>query len=377
MLKRMGCLLLLAWGATLVGCEGEQHATAYRFDVHLIENVETVAERAHLYDVFYDQEAHTLQRINLVTGEKEAVFEFDERQLYQGMRVLYHGYYAVFVFVGDQVYELKDGFDGSDLEDVTVMLLVLDQALERVDEFVMTNLDLVLFLWNAEVFYTDGHWYVVNFDMMSSNMYAYHLQTHETTLIFEVDAPLFMRHFQMTPLNQIAFVKGNMENPSQNDYGFFDLNTLETVKFSTTDFVVAMLDVAGHYLVVHENQIHEEGLEIEVVLLNLLTAESRRIPLIDFEAAAPQLLADGELLLTAVTDWETNVTTFRMYDSRTLDVVFEYEQVVDEEETLWKHQLFELGYGVYVMTLMTQGDDDRLNFYHTVIEIEGPVDESH
>ena len=384
MLKKVLCFLTLS-SVVLLGCSDDQTIAEYAGDIRIIDNFEILELDDPQY-LFFNGDKNMFQKHNIITGEIEATFQLSDEQLLLRSGQLGDASYEVFLLVGENANQFRDSWDSTDLENLTVMVLILDEDLNVVSEFEVTETDtvrLASLVGRSRALEKEDE--LLIYYESFGNFFVYNLRTNETIMIFEIEEPFWVSDFQLTPFNQLVFIKFDMDDDEMETvyYGFIDLDTLKKEIFSTDRFDSPILDVFEAYLLLHENYPDDDAMPTEVLLLNLLTLESRIVLSTGYEIHDPVLISNGQLLFTSETTWYPEIEIrARLYDIKTSAVVFETLLVepgaLDEHEIIIGIEIIDIYLGVYVVTvgiamecpLTFDIDWEALRFHSITLEIE-------
>jgi len=397
--KKILCVITIPVLLLLTSCNNVQVLDESGFGFRVVDDFPTLNRQATQF-LNFDYNENKLQLFNVITGEIEAMFELSSDQFFRSMHFLENGYYMISLLQGEDVDRIFHMPNYGDLEYIAKVFFILDNDLNIVEMLEISDIELIHTLTIASdrnVVLENGNDLLVYFNDAHRNIYSYNLRTNEKSLIYNEEELAELLDFnasifRITPFNQIAFVSFS-GNPSDSFYyGFINHNTQEAEIFSTDIFkpapITRRFDIFGEYLIMHDREHDPEVLETKVLILDLLTAESRIIQILEYSFNEPVLINDGEFLAVFKTNWNQSTFSFeesgdvRLYDTQTSEIVFEHTLVDDgvlgEDEVILGSEVFKVDEGIYVFATKTAYrcsttstiDWSSLRFHHITIEIE-------
>lgn len=290
----------------------------------IVENIQDLSNNSYLKKLPYitiNVENNSIILINLLDNEALAEFFVEADVRIFDIQQFPSGHYAVLTMAGMEMHG-TEGFSWGGEMELTLMLLFLDEELNLVQEFEITDEQLMMGLFVTTLTYSDDRlkiYYAYN-----SSIYFYDASSQETTLITELDEGLFPLNLRLTSMNQLVFLADNLESSTDIYYGVIDLETKNTQYFST-DLPVSDMVVQGSYLLLTENPppaFQGENPRSEVIVFNLITGDQRIIQLEGYESMNA-VVVDDHYILTGSHE------KIRLYELTTNDILLDIEPTVE------------------------------------------------
>jgi len=287
--------------------------------INLAQNVSEVLNEISLITLPYIKIPYRENRVTLVdllTNETLVEFNIDNDVTMHSVQRLTNNHYGIFTvpkIEGSDSIVMVGGDDGvffiapdGSLIEAKSSFLLLDADLNLIQEFEISDKQLILGLSESTISHTDGH--LVIYYAFNNNIYVYDLNDHETTLVAILEETALISQLELIIGDQLAFSGSSWENHRATYYGVINLETGET-SLLRTDFPVTSMVVSEHYLVFPKNT--NSISSSEIVLFNLTTEEERMFQLERYESMNATVIA-GRYVLTGtyahirVYDIETN-----------------------------------------------------------------------
>ena len=363
MLKKTNIFVLFTF-IFLVGCEYESLLST---DVYL--RMETSKE------MNLDTVPHIVQGLESVllfeTLDNELLNEFIlpvEEMIVWGTRSIKNGYTGVFGVTG-----ITDGlwsFPFPENSNITMFLYILDDELNLIDAFEITDKRLINDFHGSDIVYDSGNWLIYYAGMFSRNIYSYDIKNNETSLFFELNEGIFPSNVQFISTNQLGFNAGTGEEGSSIlYYGVIHLET-RALQLFELDAVGFHSGSAVHDYYVLFPAIVTADFQAKIIVLDLQTGNYQKIQLDDYESSAAQIIGNGRFILTRNRDWEKGEIRTRVYNLYTGDILFQNDTLISE---LGLHESEEIVFTEYIM--LEEGIYAIVNGIATVAEREVRVED--
>lgn len=270
--------------------------------------------------------------------DNELLNEFilpEEDMVVWGMFQIKNGYKGILGITG--VIDGSLSFPFPEDSNITMSLYILDDELNLIDEFEITDERLMMHLHGSAIVHDNGNWLIyyaggwdVNLDRISRNIYVYDTKNNETSLFFELDEGILPSNVQFISTNQLGFNAGTGEEGSSIlYYGMIHLETkaLQLFELDALGFQSGTV-VHDHYVLFPA--ILTPDFQGEIIVLDLRTGNYRKIQLDDYESTAAQIIGNGRFILTRNSDWETGEIRIRVYDVDTVDILFQNDTLISD-----------------------------------------------
>ena len=304
--------------------------------------------------------------VDILTGAIIAEFEIDETTW---LRTVGESLEEHCTFLS--VYGVENNMITSD-DQLELTLLVLDNLLNVVEEFVITETDLIIYFLNSDVLLNEDDQWVIYYGN-GNRIYAYDVNAHTTSQVATMEDDFAFHQIRISDTNQLVFT-GSVADDENKHYGWIDLETGDVELLVDTTISISELFVYESYVVFRNDLVNGE-----VIILNLQTSESRVIGLDGNESQDAKLIGGGRYIATVHTEWESPFhTRFRIYDIQTLAVLFEHEIAhadlglddIDGIRNIEFIPIDENRYGIVIETLLGE-------FHTRAVVIEGEVENEY
>ena len=386
MLKKLP-LFLIIFVFILTGCQVDNDNKS-DIVISQIDYLSVDLDRELTY-VTYNWGMNEMRKYDLLTGEILNTFPFNNERALHHYFTFEEEKVAIFTFIGDNVGILRHSYPHEGVDDFEYILLILDKDFEIIYEFEMDD-ELFFFSRTSRLMRTDGNWLYFNFDRSSPYFYRYNIETNERVNLFEVEFPLYIRPFDITPRNQVVFTIGNAEDQNENYFGIFDLETEMKEVFEVdffSDFpaeyqkIILSTRIFGDYFSITEALIIDdpfEVIDINVTLFNILNMEKREVGLSNNLSLEPRLFANGKFLLTRISNSEIdeNLMQFEVINTFTHASEFEFEMEIPEDYLVSNAEIILIQEDIYmVIVFFINESTGDLRFSNAFIKIEEIEDE--